>query len=108
MNKTKYTGISLMILSSFMSATGQLFWRWGHTEVIYIFIGFLCYMIGAVLMIKGMEYIPLSVAAPLMSISYILALVYGVTLFNESINIQDLFGIVFIGIGVTMTSYGKK
>ncbi len=97
-----------MILSSFMSATGQLFWRWGHTEVIYIFIGFLCYMIGAVLMIKGMEYIPLSVAAPLMSISYILALVYGVTLFNESINIQDLFGIVFIGIGVTMTSYGKK
>ena len=108
MNKTKYTGISLMVLSSFMSATGQLFWRWGHAEVIYIFIGFLCYMIGAVLMIKGMGYIPLSVAAPLMSISYILALVYGVTLFNESINIQDLFGIVFIGIGVTMTSYGKK
>ena len=108
MNKTKYTGISLMLLSSFMSATGQLFWRWGHAEVIYIFIGFLCYMIGAVLMIKGMGFIPLSVAAPLMSISYILALVYGVTLFNESINIQDLFGIVFIGIGVTMTSYGKK
>ncbi|WP_454192641.1 EamA family transporter [Paenibacillus sp. Marseille-Q7038] len=108
MNKSKYTGIGLIILSSFMSATGQLFWRWGHAEVIYIFIGFLCYLIGAVLMIKAMGFIPLSVAAPLMSISYILALVYGVTFFKESINIQDIFGIVFIGIGVTMTSYGKK
>lgn len=97
-----------MILSSFMTATGQVFWRWGHAEIIYIFIGFACYLIGAVFMIKSMEKIPLSVAAPLMSVSYILALVYGVTLFDENITIQDMAGVLLIGAGVTMTSYGKK
>ena len=65
-------GQGLMLVSAFLTATGQLFWKWGLTEWIYLGIGFVCYGLGAILMIKAFALEKLSVAYPLMCASYVL------------------------------------
>lgn len=106
-NKNRHIGKWLMIISAFLTATGQLFWKWGHTNLIYMAIGFVCYGLGAIFMIKSLALEKLSVAYPLMCISYIVALFYGDIFLGEPITIKKTVAVVLLGIGVTLTSYEK-
>ncbi|MFC6230592.1 EamA family transporter [Paenibacillus allorhizosphaerae] len=96
-----------MIVSAFLTATGQLFWKWGHTNPLYTAIGCICYALGALFMIKSFSLEKLSVAYPLMCFSYIFAFVYGDLFLGEHFTIQKAVAALLLGIGVTMTSYEK-
>lgn len=101
------SGKALMIVSAFLTATGQLFWKWGLTEPLYMAAGFVCYGIGAVCMLKAFAVEKLSVAYPLLCTGYIFALAYGAFFLGEEISLQKVLAVVLLGIGVTLTSYGK-
>lgn len=103
----RHTGKLLMLLSAFLTATGQLFWKWGLEDWIYLGAGFLCYGLGAVLMIKAFALEKLSVAYPLMCASYVFALMYGYFLLGEEIAPQKLAAVLLLGIGVTLTSVDR-
>lgn len=96
-----------MLASAFLTATGQLFWKLGFNNLFLMILGFLCYGTGAILMIKSFEKEKLSVAYPLMSISYIFALFYGGFILEEAITFHKIIAIVLLFIGVTFTSYDK-
>lgn len=103
----RHLGKLFMILSAFLTATGQLFWKWGHANMVYMGIGFVCYGLGAILMIKSFSLEKLSVAYPLMCISYIVALFYGEFFLDEPLTLKKLAAVALLGIGVTLTSYEK-
>lgn len=106
-SSARHTGKWLMLASAFLTATGQLFWKWGLTEWTYMGVGFLCYGLGAILMIKAFAREKLSVAYPLMCASYVFALIYGYFLLGEEITVQKLAAVVLLGIGVTLTSVDR-
>lgn len=103
----RHRGKILMLLSAFMTATGQLFWKWGLDQWVYLGVGLLCYGLGAILMIKAFALEKLSVAYPLMCASYIFALMYGYFLLGEVITLQKLAAVALLGIGVTLTSVDR-
>lgn len=102
-----HIGKWMMILSAFLTATGQLFWKWGHDHLFYMFIGFVCYGAGAVCMIKAFSLEKLSVAYPLMCASYIFALAYGHLFLGEFFTLKKAAAVALLAIGVTLTSYEK-
>ncbi|MFC6648853.1 EamA family transporter [Paenibacillus rhizoplanae] len=103
----RFSGKWLMIISAFLTATGQLFWKWGHSNIIYMAIGFVCYGIGAIFMIKSLKFLKLSVAYPLMCTSYIVALIYGGVFLGEPVTMKKLVAVILLVIGVSLTSYEK-
>lgn len=103
----RHTGKVLMIISAFCTATGQLFWKWGVHQLIYLGVGFVFYGVGALLMIKSLSLEKLSVAYPLMSSSYIFALIYGGLLLNETVNLQKGIAVLLLMLGVVLISYEK-
>lgn len=105
--KHRHTGKVLMIISAFLTATGQFFWKWGYVNLLYMAIGFLCYGLGAMFMLKAFSLEKLSVAYPLMCASYIFALVYGDLFLGEDITLKKAVAVILLGIGVTLTSYEK-
>lgn len=54
--------------------------------------------------VKILTQMKLSVAYPVLSISYILTTVGAIILFNEKISLINFFGILFIMIGVSLVS----
>jgi drug/metabolite transporter (DMT)-like permease len=103
----RHYGKVLMIFSAFLTATGQLFWKMGYSNAIFMVFGFICYGAGALLMIKAFAIEKLSVAYPLMSVSYIFAMFYGGFILNEPITYTKIMAIILLFIGVTLTSYEK-
>lgn len=100
-------GKTWMVAAAFLTATGQLFWKWGHHNLLYMGVGFLCYGAGAVFMLQSYAREQLSVAYPLLCLSYVFALIYGDLLLGESLTWRKAGAVLFIGVGVTLTSYDK-
>ncbi|MFS0724566.1 EamA family transporter [Paenibacillus sp. 1P07SE] len=107
MSGRRHAGKALMVLAAFLTATGQLFWKWGHHNLFYMGAGFVCYGAGAVCMIKAYASEQLSVAYPLMCLSYVFALIYGDLLLGEELTWRNTAAVGLIGVGVTLTSYDK-
>ncbi|OBY79126.1 hypothetical protein BBG47_13145 [Paenibacillus sp. KS1] len=104
---SRHLGKLLMIFSAFCTATGQLFWKWGVHQILYVGVGFVFYGVGALLMIKSLSMEKLSVAYPLMSSSYIFALIYGGLFLNEAITLQKGIAVLLLMLGVGLISYEK-
>lgn len=102
-----HIGKLYMLVSAFLTATGQLFWKWGLTEYVWMGLGFICYGAGALFMIKAYAREKLSVAYPLMCCSYIFALFYGDLFLGEELTLRKVLAVAALGIGVTLTSYDK-
>lgn len=96
-----------MIVAAFCTATGQLFWKWGVHQFLYYGVGFLFYGLGAWLMIRALSREKLSVAYPLMSSSYLFALIYGAMLLHETVTLQKGIAVLLLMVGVAFISYGK-
>jgi len=101
-------GIFMMILSAAFTAVGQAFWKLSSNgfESWQLYIGFLCYGMGAILMIIAFRFGSLSVLHPLLSIGYVIAILIDVFFLSEKItfvkiigNILIISGAIFIGIG---------
>lgn len=100
-------GAILMIVSAFLTATGQLMWKIGTEKIMFLPTGFLFYGLGAIFMIKALENEKISVVYPLMSIGYLISIVYGRIFFYEAISIKTICALTLIIIGVFFNSYGK-
>ncbi len=69
-------------------------------EVPYIFLGFGAYGVSAILWLEVLTELDFSVAFPLVSISYVLALFVGRYLFGENVNSCRILGVLLICSGV--------
>ncbi|WP_307719822.1 HAD-IB family hydrolase [Paenibacillus kobensis] len=106
-SRSRYAGKLFMILSAILAATGQLFWAWSSESVLYMVFGFGCYGLGMLFMLRALAQEKLSVAYPLMCVSYIVAMLYGWWFLGEEITVTKAAAVVMIGIGVALTSYDQ-
>lgn len=105
--KKNYKGICIILFASLLTATGQLFWKISDgTLIFYILIGFICYGLGAVLMIIAFRFGSLSVIHPMLSFGYIFALIFGSIFLKESITTIQIIGIFTIMAGVALIGGG--
>lgn len=105
-----FIGIPLMILSACFACSGQLFWKifTVNKNIFILFLGFLLYGIGALLMIIAYRFGKLSVLQPILALNYAISIIFGKIVFNESITLFKCLGILFIFCGVFFIATGDK
>lgn len=103
-------GILLMILSSICVCVGQLLWKLSTVEEtsFYLISGFLCYGIGALVMIIAYRYGQLSVLQPMLSLNYVLSVVLAGVVLKENISLLKCIGVLIIIFGVIMIAGGDE
>lgn len=69
-------------------------------EVPYIFLGFGAYGVSAIIWLQVLTDLDFSVAFPLVSVSYILALFIGRFVFDEHVDLYRIIGVLLICSGV--------
>lgn len=114
----------LVLIPILIGAFGQIFLKKGmlqvggfalrNTNLVHKFIeifmnpwvlfGFLCYFLSSLLWLIAISRIQLSIAYPMLSISYILVLVASWFLFNEPVTIARWTGVLVICFGVFLIS----
>ena len=105
--KKNIKGIILMIIAALCTSVGQLFWKLSHSSNIkLVLIGFVCYGLGAVLMIIAFRFGSLSVLHPFLTTGYIFAIILGITELHESISSAQYIAIAMIILGVTLIGGG--
>ncbi|MDF2923211.1 MAG: rane protein [Paenibacillaceae bacterium] len=104
--KNKF-GIILMAFSAILICFGQLFWKLSTSYgLVYLFLGFLLYFIGALIMLIAYRFGSLSVLQPMLSMNYVLAIVLAVFILKENFSLFKLVGIFVIMIGVFFMAGG--
>jgi undecaprenyl phosphate-alpha-L-ara4N flippase subunit ArnE len=107
--KENRSGAILMIVAALLSSLGQLLWKFSGGNInAYLIFGFMLYGMGALFMIVGLGKGSLTVLQPMMSISYIFALIWGYIFINEPITLVKIVGVLIILIGVVFISGGDK
>lgn len=105
--KKNLKGILIMFLASTCTSVGQLSWKLSKGCIgIELFLGFILYGIGALLIIRAFKHGSFSVLHPMLSISYIIATFLGVFILNEDIGIIKFLGIFIVIIGVMFVGVG--
>ena len=100
-------GIYLVLCSAVLVCIGQLLWKLSATEgLLYLVIGFAFYGIGAVLMVIAYRYGELSVLQPMLSMNYVLSVVLGVLILQETLTVTKAIGICVISFGVILIGGG--
>lgn len=100
-------GILLMLVSSICACVGQLFWKLSAEYGIGIMLaGFVCYGLGALIMLIAYRYGSLSVLQPMLSMNYVLSIVLGAAVLKEPVTILKVTGILVIMAGVTLIGGG--
>nr|WP_275983836.1 SMR family transporter [Paenibacillus hamazuiensis] len=64
--------------------------------------GLACYGLSSVFWLFALRRFPLSTAYPMVSLGYIVVMVLGYALFQESLSMQKWFGAAFISFGVLL------
>jgi drug/metabolite transporter (DMT)-like permease len=106
--KNKY-GMMIMVLSAVCTSFGQYFWKISKgSDLIAIFVGFVLYGTGALLMITAFKFGSFSVLHPMLSLGYIFALFIGYYMLGDAIRQTEIIGLVFILFGVTMIGAGDE
>ncbi len=109
--KRNRKGIALMILSSICACIGQLFWKlaMGNSKMLfYLGIGFFMYGIGAFVMLIAYRFGKLSVLQPMLSLNYIVTILLGAFVLNETITYLKMIGILVIMFGVILIGGGDE
>lgn len=100
-------GIMLMIISSICACIGQLLWKLSTEKgLLLMLIGFCFYGVGALVMIVAYKYGKLSVLQPMLSLNYVLSIILGAFVLNESVTILKCIGVLIIISGVVMIAGG--
>ncbi len=73
----------------------------------YIFFGTSCYVISLILWIYILSRTQLSVAYPLMSLSYVVVMLLSIVVMKETVNFPQSIGAFFIVIGISMIFLSK-
>lgn len=100
-------GILIMLCSALCACVGQLLWKLSATEgILLALLGFVLYGFGALFMLIAYKYGSLSVLQPMQSVSYILSIIIGVMILNESLNLQKVIGVIVIMMGMLLIGGG--
>lgn len=115
----------IAFLSVSLSAVGQLFMKIGMTAPAgaslssppsfsasilnpYVIAGFAAYGVGAILWLKVLSRMELSVAYPLVSIGFVLVVLLSWVVLKEQVSIARIFGVALIMTGVTVVGYSAR
>lgn len=101
-------GILLMLISSICVCTGQLFWKLSSKELLFLFLGFSLYGIGAFVMLIAYRFGSLSVLQPMLSFNYIFTVVLARFVLYEEIDMLTYIGILIVFIGVVLIGGGDN
>lgn len=101
-NKDLLVGMVLMIVSSISTSIGQLMWKLSanNENLLFYFLGFLFYGVGAMLMIIAFKYGELSILHPIMSFGYVISIFFSIIILHESITLNRFIGIGLIVLGM--------
>lgn len=114
---------SLILLNTLILVSGQFLWKFGmQTQSItldvisilkvlfspFVFTGLAMYGFATVLWLYILSKVPLSVAYPIQSLSYILAVFGAYFVFNESLSIYKIIGCLLILIGVSLIGFSPN
>ncbi len=72
----------------------------------HIFLGLAMYAVSAVVWLNILSQVRLSIAYPMISLSYVLVVVLSGALFRETIHVVTVAGLVFICLGVSLIGIG--
>lgn len=70
--------------------------------------GFFLYGIGAVTMIIAYKFGKVSILQPILSLNYILSIILGATVLNETITLTKCIGVLGIMLGVLLIAGGDE
>lgn len=108
LQKNKY-GMMLITLSAVCTTFGQLFWKLSAASNLWLmFIGFVFYGFGALLMVIAFKFGSFSVIHPMLSLGYIFAMIIGFFYLKEAINFPKIAGLILILFGVIMIGIGDE
>jgi undecaprenyl phosphate-alpha-L-ara4N flippase subunit ArnE len=106
LKKNRY-GIMLMAISSICVCLGQLFWKLSVKDgLVFLFLGFVLYGIGAIVMLIAYKFGSLSVLQPMLSLNYVLSIILAATILNEKITLIKIIGVLVIILGVILIGGG--
>ena len=112
--------IAVALFSILLGATGQFLFRLGMVEygkvtvagiwrqlgsIILtpaIFVGFTCFGISSILWLVVISRWELSYAYPLVSLGYVIAILYGTLLLHEDLTFPKVFGCLLILAGISV------
>jgi drug/metabolite transporter (DMT)-like permease len=106
-----YKGVILIILSAVCAATGQYLWKLSQLpggQLYVALIGFIFYALGAALMILAFRYGELSVLHPMLSVSYVLAIVVGYFTLQEPVTVTKVGGVAVIFLGMVFLGLSSR
>ncbi len=73
----------------------------------WVISGFVGAFLASLAWMAAVSKFPLNYAYPFMSLSFVLVLLFSPILLNESIGIQKIIGMIFIVLGIVISSQGK-
>jgi multidrug transporter EmrE-like cation transporter len=107
--------ILLVVLCTLFTSSGQILWKLGAGNLnsfieiitnIPLIMGFVCYGLGAILLIISLKYGELSLIYPFIALSFIWVNLASIFLFGEFIAVINWVGIAAIMLGVSLIGYG--
>ena len=116
LHKTPLKTIFMVIFCTLFTSTGQILWKFGSASVNgvasfilnpLLLLGFVCYGLGAVLLIISLKYGELSVVYPFFALSFIWVNIMSMYIFHEAIATIHWFGILGILLGISFIGYGS-
>ncbi|WP_232057777.1 EamA family transporter [Listeria sp. PSOL-1] len=110
MNQRLLIGIVLMVCSAFCTSCGQAFWKLAENGLASpeLYIGFVFYGAGAILMIVAFHFGELSVLHPLLSIGYVFAIFIGAFVLGENLTTKQLIGNCLIIAGAICLGFSGR
>jgi drug/metabolite transporter (DMT)-like permease len=108
---------SLILINTLILVSGQFLWKFGmQNQTIslsfvsivkvlfspYVFSGLAMYGFATVIWLYILSKVPLSLAYPIQSITYIFAVFGAYFIFNETLTIYKVLGCLLIMLGVTL------
>ena len=103
------TGILLMVISSIFACIGQLLWKLSAEKGLFVlFLGFVFYGFGALIMLIAYKFGSLSVLQPILSLNYVLSLFLAAKVLGEPITLIKIIGVLVIICGVIMIGGGDN
>jgi len=101
-----------------LTTSAQISWKYGADKLVIdpisillnynIWLGFVFYGIGALMLIYALKYGELSVLYPVIATSYIWVALLSLFLFSEPLNFFKVIGILLIVLGVSLIGYGSR
>jgi len=106
---------ALLLLSIIIAVIGQVLFKvgvqsQGSVDMVFwkiflspsVLFGLSLYFLSALIYIQVLKVIPLSIAYPSLALSYVIVVLAGFYLFNESLQKGQILGLILIVVGVSL------